>query len=292
MCHSLFFVLSWSHHDHTLMINPIQIKQKNEGLFLSRVIPIIHGIPAISYLIIIRYPLQPARFCPITTKRSTQQQPFKNKHKWFSFNFYELFEPSHAHPRCTPEGWGHARTRSRFRYARSDDRERRAGTGCARTIRHPRTSARTEEEVVDGFRGVVAREGETTGWIRRVKGVNGGAHATHGIFNVSLVLRGGRRHGEQSKSTCYLGYWTLSPSLSLSLSTPTLTKPRIKRFGGVSALPQDVDPVEWWGKVIGFEGNGEIGHSDSETYEGKVVEERGRFPLIRAPSFYAPSLDG
>lgn len=104
MCHSLFFVLSWSHHDHTPMINPIQIKQKNEGLFLSRVIPIIHGIPAISYLIIIRYPLQPARFCPITTKRSTQQQPFKNKHKWFSFNFYELFEPSHAHPRCTPAG--------------------------------------------------------------------------------------------------------------------------------------------------------------------------------------------
>lgn len=77
VCHSLFFVLSWSHHDHTPMINPIQIKQKNEGLFLSRVIPIIHGIPAISYLIIIRYPLQPARFCPITTKRSTQQQPFK-----------------------------------------------------------------------------------------------------------------------------------------------------------------------------------------------------------------------
>lgn len=85
---------------------------------------------------------------------------------------------------------------------------------------------------------------------------------------------------------------SLSLSVSLSLSTPTLTKPRIKRFGGVSALPQDVDPVEWWGKVIGFEGNGEIGHSDSETYEGKVVEEQGRFPLIRAPNFYAPSLDG
>lgn len=31
----------------------------------------------------------------------------------------------------------------RFRYARSDDRERRAGTGCARSYRHPRTSART-----------------------------------------------------------------------------------------------------------------------------------------------------
>lgn len=135
----------------------------------------------------------------------------------FSFNFYELFEPSHAHLGAPPilEGWGHARTRSRFRYARSDDRERRAGTGCARTIRHPRTSARTEEEVVDGFRGVVAREGETTGWIRQVKGVNGGAHATHGIFNVPLVLFGGRRHGEQSKSTCYLGYWTLSLSVSL-----------------------------------------------------------------------------
>lgn len=31
----------------------------------------------------------------------------------------------------------------RFTYARSDDRERRAGTGCARTYRHPRTNART-----------------------------------------------------------------------------------------------------------------------------------------------------
>lgn len=47
-------------------------------------------------------------------------------------------------------------------------------------------------------------------------------------WNLQHPSCGGRRHGEQSKSTCYLGYWTLSP---LSLTTSTLTKPRIKRFG-------------------------------------------------------------
>jgi hypothetical protein len=49
---------------------------------------------------------------------------------------------------------------SPFYDARSDDRERRAGTGCARTYRHPRPSARTGGcGVVGGLRGWLQRDG-------------------------------------------------------------------------------------------------------------------------------------
>lgn len=177
-----------------------------------------HGIPAsrtISYPV---YPLQPFTNFPRIFHHEWAQQLLQTALIPFLFIILlELFEPSCAHLGAPSflEGWGHARTPSRFRYARSDDRERRAGTGCARTIRHPRTSARTEEEVVDGFRGVVARERETTGWIRQVKGVNGGAHATHGIFNIPLV---GDEDTVNSQSRLVIWVTGLSPSLPLSLS--------------------------------------------------------------------------
>lgn len=106
---------------------------------------------------------------------------------------------------------------------------------------------------MDGFRGVVARERETTGWIRQVKGVNGGAHATHGIFNIPLV---GDEDTVNSQSRLVIWVTGLSPSLSLA--TSTLTKPRIKRFGVFRPCLRMSTLWNRGGKVIGFEGNVEI----------------------------------